>query len=66
MQRKRSKSFSLSEGLLRKLNRMWYEEVRRRLHRDERLSFSRFVEDLLWQAVKTRPENSQYDKRDES
>jgi hypothetical protein len=51
--RKRSKSLSLSEGLLRKLNQLWYEEVKKRLNKDERLSFSEYVEELLWNAVKT-------------
>ncbi len=51
--KKRSKSLSLSEGLLRKLNQLWYEEARKKLNRDERLSFSEFVEGLLWEAVKT-------------
>ena len=51
--KKRSKSLSLSEGLLRKLNQLWYEEARKKLNRDERLSFSEFVEELLWGAVKT-------------
>ena len=51
--KKRSKSLSLSEGLLRKLNHLWYEEARKRLNKDERLSFSEFVEGLLWEAVKT-------------
>ena len=51
--KKRSKSLSLSEGLLRRLNQLWYEEARKKLNRDERLSFSEFVEQLLWEAVKT-------------
>lgn len=51
--KKRSKSLSLSEGLLRRLNQLWYEEARKRLNRDERLSFSEFVEQMLWEAVKT-------------
>ncbi len=51
--KKRSKSLSLSEGLLRKLNQLWYEEARKKLSKDERLSFSEFVEELLWGAVKT-------------
>jgi len=51
--KKRSKSLSLSEGLLRRLNQLWYEEARKKLNRDERLSFSEFVEELLWEAVKT-------------
>ena len=51
--RKRSKSLSLSEGLLRKLNHLWYEEVKKKLNKDERLSFSEFIEELLWDAVRT-------------
>jgi len=51
--KKRSKSLSLSEGLLRKLNQLWYEEVKKRLNKDERLSFSEFIEELLWDAIKT-------------
>ncbi len=54
--KKRSKSLSLSEGLLRKLNQLWYEEVKKRLNKDERLSFSEFVEELLWNAIKTMKE----------
>jgi len=49
--KKRSKSLSLSEGLLRKLNQLWYEEVKKRLNKDERLSFSEFIEKLLWDAI---------------
>ena len=56
LSKKRSKSLSLSEDLLRKLNRLWYDEVKKRLSKDERLSFSEFVEELLWQAVKQRNE----------
>ncbi len=52
--KKRSKSLSLSDNLLRKLNLLWYEEVKARLLRDEGLSFSEFVEELLWQAMKQR------------
>jgi hypothetical protein len=54
MPRKRSKSLSLSEGLLRRLTRLWYDEVKKRLNKDERLSFSEFVEELLWDAMKLR------------
>jgi len=50
--KKRSKSLSLSDSLLRRLNILWYEEVKKRLNRDEGLSFSEFVEELLWEAVK--------------
>lgn len=50
--KKRSKSLSLSDNLLRKVNLLWYEEVKTRLGRDEGLSFSEFVEELLWQAIK--------------
>ena len=50
--KKRSKSLSLSEGLLRKLNLLWYEEVKKKLSKDERLSFSEFIEELLWDAIK--------------
>lgn len=54
MPKKRSKSLSLSEGLLRRLTRLWYDEVKKRLNKDERLSFSEFVEELLWDAMKLR------------
>jgi len=50
--KKRSKSLSLSDILIRKLSHLWYEEVKNRLNRDERLSFSEFIEQLLWEAVK--------------
>jgi len=56
--KKRSKSLSLSEGLLRKLNLLWYEEAKTRLNRDERFSFSEFVEELLWEAVRKRTEKT--------
>ena len=52
--KKRSKSLSLSDVLLRKLNRLWYEEVKMRIGRGDRLSFSEFVENLLWEAIKRR------------
>jgi hypothetical protein len=54
LSKKRSKSLSLSEGLLRRLTRLWYDEVKKRLNRDERLSFSEFAEELLWDAMKRR------------
>jgi len=60
LHKKRSKSLSLSEGLLRKLNHLWYEEVKKGLNRDERVSFSEFVEGLLWEAVRSRTEKSAY------
>jgi len=56
--RKRSKSLSLSEGLLRKLNQLWYEEVKKRLNKDERLSFSEFIEEFLWNTIKTMKNSS--------
>jgi hypothetical protein len=56
--RKRSKSLSLSEGLLRKLNQLWYEEVKKSLNMDERLSFSEFIEELLWDAIKIKKSSS--------
>jgi hypothetical protein len=54
LSKKRSKSLSLSEGLLRRLSRLWYDEVKKRLNKDERLSFSEFIEELLWDALKRR------------
>jgi len=54
--KKRSKSLSLSDVLIRKLSHLWYEEVKTRLNRDERLSFSEFVEQLLWESVKKKTE----------
>ena len=54
MPRKRSKSLSLSDDLLKKLSLMWYEEMKKHLNRDENISFSEFVEELLWEAVKLR------------
>jgi hypothetical protein len=44
----------LSDVLIRKLSLLWCEEVKRRLTRDERLSFSEFVEELLWEGVRGR------------
>jgi len=54
MPKKRSKSISLSDDLLRKLNLMWYEEMKKHLNRDENISFSEFVEELLWEVIKSR------------
>jgi len=54
MSRKRSKSISLSEDLLRKLNLIWYEEMKKHLNRNEKISFSEFVEELLWEIIKLR------------
>ncbi|MBS7639192.1 MAG: hypothetical protein QW825_02050 [Candidatus Bathyarchaeia archaeon] len=56
VQRKRSKSLSLSENLIRKLNILWYEEMKNRIGRNEKISFSEFVESLIWEALKRRME----------
>lgn len=56
VQRKRSKSLSLSENLIKKLTILWYEEMRNRIGRDEKISFSEFIEGLLWDAIKLRLE----------
>lgn len=60
VQRKRSKSLSLSENLIKKLNILWYEDMKNRIGRDERISFSEFVESLLWDAIKRRLEKNEY------
>ena len=52
MPRKRSISLSLSDDLLKKLNQMWYEEIKKYLNTDERISFSEFVEKILWENVR--------------
>jgi len=51
--RKRQKSLSLSNELLKKLDRLYEEEMRRRFNtHDRRISFSEFVEGLLRKAIK--------------
>jgi len=52
MPKKRSKSISLSDDLLRRLSLMWYEEVKKHLNRNENISFSQFIEELLWEIIK--------------
>ena len=59
MPRKRSKSLSLSDDLLKKLSLMWYEEMKKYLHRDENISFSEFVEELLWENIRKREKRPQ-------
>jgi len=51
--KKRQKSLSLSIELLEKLDRLYEDEMRRRFNtREERISFSEFVEGLLRKAIK--------------
>ncbi len=65
MPRKRSKSISLSDDLLKKLNRMWYEEIKKRFDKNETISFSEFVEELLWQAMKQKASDSSFRRNNE-
>jgi len=65
MPRKRSKSISLSDELLKKLNRMWYEEIKKRFDKNETISFSEFVEELLWEAMKQKASDSSFRRSNE-
>lgn len=60
VQRKRSKFLSLSENLIKKLNILWYEEMKNRIDGNEKISFSEFIESLLWDAIKRRLEKNGY------
>jgi len=54
MPRKRSISLSFSDDLRRRLNSLWYDEIKKSLSKDEKISLSQFVEDLLWEMIKLR------------
>jgi len=53
MGRKRQQSFSLSEDLIIKLKKLWFEEVQKQINKNEVSSFSQFVEKLLWESIKS-------------